>query len=247
MKVTHGSVEFTRRLNTGDYSHKDAKVILSFEIKEGEDVAKAAAYVGQIATIQAAVMVGERPADEPVQVEEPKPARTRKAKEAPAVDPLAGAPAEATISAPATPAVAAVDPLSATPTLATGTAGSIDPLASGQPSGVATGGSPSPAIVGQAAGAIDPLASVSNVVAITEPTTVAGPAPTASAESTPVIANAELQNVMMENMKRLVPLYGTDVASAKFGEVIRSYGAMDILQIPVDKRAEFVERVKAVA
>ena len=53
-------------------------------------------------------------------------------------------------------------------------------------------------------------------------------------------------DAVMAKMQMLVPLYGTETAAAKLGSIIQSYGAMDILQIPPHKRAEFVERVKAV-
>ncbi len=62
MTITNGTIEFTRRVTTGDYQHKDAKVSLTFTIDEGVDPEQFAAHVGRLAVERAMEMVGEKPA-----------------------------------------------------------------------------------------------------------------------------------------------------------------------------------------
>ncbi len=59
MSITNGTVEFTRRITTGDYQHKDAKVSLTFVVGDQEDALTMLEYVGNRAVERALAMVGE--------------------------------------------------------------------------------------------------------------------------------------------------------------------------------------------
>jgi hypothetical protein len=61
MTITNGTVEFTRRVTTGDYQHKDAKVSLTFVVGDSEDALTMLEYVGNRAVERALAMVGEAP------------------------------------------------------------------------------------------------------------------------------------------------------------------------------------------
>lgn len=59
--VTNGTVNFLRRIKTGDYEHKEASVTLNFSVPEDMGVAEAAGWVeriGQMAETKAHVMLG---------------------------------------------------------------------------------------------------------------------------------------------------------------------------------------------
>ncbi len=60
MSITNGTVEFTRRITTGDYQHKDAKVSLTFVVSDQEDALTMLEYVGNRAVERALAMVGEK-------------------------------------------------------------------------------------------------------------------------------------------------------------------------------------------
>ena len=76
MTITNGTIEFTRRLRTGDFEHKDAKVSLSFTVPEGmgfrDDAASSVgvqdliAKVAREAVEHALHMVGEKTAPQRV-------------------------------------------------------------------------------------------------------------------------------------------------------------------------------------
>lgn len=57
--VTNGVIEYNRRLRTGDFEHKDAKVSLSFTLGDGENVRQVMAAVAVEAVLVASQMVGE--------------------------------------------------------------------------------------------------------------------------------------------------------------------------------------------
>lgn len=60
MPIVDGKVEFTRRITTGDYQHKDAKVSLTFVVGDQEDAVTMLEYVGNRAVERALIMVGEK-------------------------------------------------------------------------------------------------------------------------------------------------------------------------------------------
>lgn len=62
MTITNGTIEFSRRIRTGDFEHKDAKVSLTFTVPEGVDHKLITEHVGNIAVERALAMVGEKPA-----------------------------------------------------------------------------------------------------------------------------------------------------------------------------------------
>ncbi len=66
MSITNGTIEYSRRIRTGDFEHKDAKVSLSFTVPDGGDVDALIELVGGAAVLRAHTMVGEqRPAVAP--------------------------------------------------------------------------------------------------------------------------------------------------------------------------------------
>src|SRR5260370_27709570 len=59
-QITNGTVEYSRRLKTGDYEYKDAKVSLSFSVSDGDDEARSMAkFVSALAMERAHIMTGE--------------------------------------------------------------------------------------------------------------------------------------------------------------------------------------------
>src|ERR1700732_4722821 len=67
--ITNGTVEFSRRLKTGDYEHKDAKVTLSFTVDDGQTYDGMRTWlraIAEAAVSEALVMVGEKQAGVPI-------------------------------------------------------------------------------------------------------------------------------------------------------------------------------------
>lgn len=226
--VQFGSVVFERKLNTGDYSHKLANVDLSFEVSEGEDVEAAALEVAKIAVRVALVTTGENPDPGLVTVTETKTTRTRAKKETPA--PLA----EAGVAPPTADAM--------------GNA----PVEATSASSVATG--PALNAVGKAA---DPMGAVPAATAptVTQPDNAAMGGTPATAQTTdaavagtPALANTDLTSAVMRSMQTLAPVYGNEVAAAKCGDLIQEFGGPGgVSAIPVDKRPDFMARLKTLA
>jgi hypothetical protein len=225
--IQYGSVVFERKLNTGDYSHKLANVDLSFEVSEGEDVEAAALEVAKIAVRVALVTTGETPDPGLVTVTETKTTRTRAKKDAPA--PLAEAGA-------ALPTVDAMGDV---------------PVSSSSP-GVATG--PVLNAVGKAA---DPMGAVPAATAPTQaqPDNAAMGGTLETAQTTvpaaangTALANTDLTSAVMRSMQTLAPVYGNEVAAAKCGDLIQEFGGPGgVSAIPVDKRPDFMARLKTLA
>lgn len=67
--ITNGTIEFSRRIRTGDFEHKDAKVSLSFTVAAGINARETAEYVGNLAVERALAMVGEKPSTEQLHVQ----------------------------------------------------------------------------------------------------------------------------------------------------------------------------------
>lgn len=57
--ITNGTVEYSRRVRTGDFEHKDAKVSLSFAFDPADDADAALKRIGQLAVARAHEMVGD--------------------------------------------------------------------------------------------------------------------------------------------------------------------------------------------
>lgn len=257
--ITHGTVEFNRRLNTGDYSHKDAKVTLSFTVNEGDDIAAVTAYVGTVALAQAMVMVGESGTATTLEPEKAK--RTRKAAEvtipASPLPPNAGAPA-------APPSVALVPPSApvAGPVAPIAPPASV-PVAPSSP-GTATG----PALNAAGQPVVHPLpvaAPIAPVVAppgptppvpVAPPTTPVAPAPVpaatpaAPAASPAVPANGEISdatigNTIYQTLERLEPATGP----GKVTELLRRYIAAPgrAVDLPQSHRPQFLTELGALA
>jgi hypothetical protein len=228
--VQFGSVVFERRLNTGDYSHKQATVDLSFEVHDGEDVEAAALEVAKIAVRVALTTTGEAPDPGLVTVTETKTTRTRAKKDAPAplADPMGG-PAPPTADAMGTPASAnEPSPPPATGPALNAVGKPVDPTGAvpaetaptvTQPSNAAMGGTPATAQTTDAAAA-----------------------------GTPALADTDLTSAVMKAMQTLAPVYGNEVAAAKCGDLIQQFGGPGgVSAIPVDKRPDFMAGLKTLA
>lgn len=253
--ITNGSVKYSLPAAFAE-NRPGTEVILHFAVPDtaGVDYAQGMlVYVGDLAREQARrLQNGEAaPADHPAVAAEPEKAtrRTRKAAEVPAADPLSQA-GSAPSTAAETATASASEPSVATgPVLDAVGKPVADPLAAAGTPTASTQTSPSAAPSGPAAGTTDPLA---NAAGATTPVPAAnGSVDGVSAGVTTLpaateLSNADLSKAIMGAMQTLSPVYGNDVAAQRVGETIRSY-ASEAAQIPVDKRTEFVEKLRVLA
>jgi len=235
MPITNGTIEYSRRLKTGDYEHKDGKASISFTVPEGEDPEKLASYARQIAHAQTtSMLVGEVTS---ARAEPEKPTRAKRepkdiviGETHPVTDPMIGSSASVAPTPTASPPVPVEGSSNVAPPAAglDSMTGSIliprSPAAGVSPDPMAMGGGPTSASV------------------------AGGPVTDASPPAPIGVSDADLTSHITAKLTGLKALIG-DVAVQKIAGLVWEYVPQPgrSTQMTQEQRVNFLARLKDLA